>query len=230
MTMSIVPVRRLLTAIVDLYRAEAALSGPAANFLASVLQAIAATPYPRVTAAQEDAGYHAQPPVRDILANLEGDGPLDAILKRLLAAEPHLDWMQDGSVVGAGAANAPLRQGYGGLEIVGPQRTFKSPSTTIGFWLLAPGLTLPIQSHAAEQTCHIVSGEAEWSVADGPWRTMIAGALIHHAPGANYTARTLMRPVLVLYCRRGDPTAASGKGAAGRQGRSPKRAGDLAGD
>jgi quercetin dioxygenase-like cupin family protein len=202
--MSMVPVRRLLTAIVDLYRAEAASGGPAAVLLSAVLQAIAATPYPRSAMRDGQPAVRQELPVAALLADVEGDGPLDAVLTRLRAAAPHLDWLQDPAVIGSNKADMRLRDGYGAVEIVGHGRTFRSPSTAIGFWLLAPGLALPVQCHAAEQACHVVSGEAEWSLAGGDWRSLTAGSVIHHPPMTRYAVRTLTRPLLVLYCRRGD--------------------------
>jgi quercetin dioxygenase-like cupin family protein len=202
--MSMVPVRRLLTAIVDLYRAEVATGGPAAMLLAAVLQAIAATPYPRSAMRDGQAAARQELPVAPLLAQVEGDGPLDAVLMRLKAAEPHLDWLQDPAVIRGDKADARLRDGYGAVEIVGPKRTFRSPSTTVGFWLLAPGLALPVQCHAADQACHVVSGEVEWGIEGGEWRSLTAGSVVHHPPMTRYAVRTLTRPVLVLYCRRGD--------------------------
>lgn len=202
--MSMVPVRRLLTAIVDLYRVEAATGGPAAILLSAVLQAIAATPYPRSAMRDGQPGERQELPVAALLAHVEADGPLDAVLTRLKAAAPHLDWLQDATVIRSDKADARLRDGYGAVEIVGPQRIFRSPSTTIGFWLLAPGMALPVQCHAAEQACHVVSGEAEWSHEGGEWRSLTAGSVVHHPPMTRYAVRTLTRPLLVLYCRRGD--------------------------
>ena len=209
--MSKAPVRRLLSAIADLYRSEVATAGEASFMLTSVLQAIASTPYPR--AAMRDAETptaRIDKPVSRFVPSLvlPADGPIGEVGRRFVAAEPHLDWLQNPNYT-AGRMGADFVDRYGYVEIVGPQRMFRSPATLVGLLLLGPGVHYPDHSHPAEELYHVVSGTAEWWREGAPWQRVPQGTAIHHPPDVRHAMRTADEPLLALYCWRGAVTVAA---------------------
>jgi mannose-6-phosphate isomerase-like protein (cupin superfamily) len=218
--MSKISVRRLLAAIVDLYRVEVTVGGPASALLSTALQAIAATPYPRSAMRDDEADSARVSPIGAALSCLEDGGPLDAVLRRLRDAGSQLDWLPDDHLTVGGSS--VLDSGCGVVEIVGPDRMFRSPSTRVGFLLMSAGSERPVQQLAAEQVFHVVAGAADWRCGDADWRMAMPGMAVYIPPATPFAIRTQMQPMLALYCRRSeqDKAAATAKKAARREARS----------
>jgi len=200
MAMSRDPLDRLRDAVLEHYREGSRGADAAAAMLRRVITRAEAAP----RAASIEAARVL--PVRQWLATALSEassGPFNATGTALGAAELQLAWLQNPnypvSRMGAGFV-----AGYGYVELVGPERTFRSNDVRIGFLLLAPGIHYPDHAHAAEETYHVVAGTADWWREGDGWTKAPAGTMIHHAPHVRHAMRAGTAPMLALYAWIGE--------------------------
>jgi hypothetical protein len=93
---------------------------------------------------------------------------------------------------------------YGYCNVVGPKGFFSSPDFSLGFLLLGPRCHYPEHSHPARELYVPISGEALWSRANGPYKSVKVGAPILHRSYEIHAMRTTGSSLLALYLWLGD--------------------------
>jgi quercetin dioxygenase-like cupin family protein len=93
--------------------------------------------------------------------------------------------------------------GYGYIEVLGPEGPVVDPEVRVGVLLLGPHRLYPRHHHPAEEVYHPLSGQAWWWRADGSWTAKAAGAAIHHPSMLPHATRAGAAPLLALYVWRG---------------------------
>jgi mannose-6-phosphate isomerase-like protein (cupin superfamily) len=89
-------------------------------------------------------------------------------------------------------------------EIVGPDGLVAADDFRLGFFISSPEVLYPSHSHEAEEIFFVLSGTAEWLQADGAFRPVPPGALIHHVPRQRHGTRTGPEPLFVIWAWQGD--------------------------
>ncbi|MEZ5855342.1 MAG: dimethylsulfonioproprionate lyase family protein [Hyphomicrobiaceae bacterium] len=208
---------RLLSSITDLYRTTIDEAGPGFQMLGDALHAIAACPYPREALRAPPPANRSVAPVAALVTGLDAGGPLGPIVEQFQAAEPFLDWHQD-TELAEKTQDTGFLAGHGMIEIVGPDRLFRSATTRVGLMLLAPNVLYPEHAHVAEEVYHVISGTGAWWQQGEDWTPKPPGSTIHHPSGLAHATRTTSRPMLAVYCWRGPvEVAADEPDGAGRK-------------
>jgi len=127
--------------------------------------------------------------------------PLDAAIG---GAATLFRWRQNPNYTEANMG-AAFMAGYGYVEFAGPKDAlFYAPGIRVGILLLGPGLHYPPHAHPAEEIYHPLTDGGLWRRGEEEWRTIPAGAAIHHAPMIAHETKATDRTLLALYCWRGD--------------------------
>ncbi|MEX3007304.1 dimethylsulfonioproprionate lyase family protein [Hoeflea sp. TYP-13] len=94
-------------------------------------------------------------------------------------------------------------------ELVGPDGHIPAKNVRIGLLVSEPDTNYPVSSHSGEETYFVISGTAEWTVGDEPYRARAPGTLIHHPAWVPHGRRTLTEPFLGAWRWSGDLDLAS---------------------
>lgn len=133
-----------------------------------------------------------------VLSGLEpvGEGTLNAAPINLLSANSNeLRWQQTYSEADFGR---DFLDRYGWTMIVGPDGPIHSEKLLSGFLLLGPGVEYPVHTHAAEEWYAVLSGEADWVIADADWRAKSPGTIVHNPPWQRHGIRVTGASCLIL--------------------------------
>jgi hypothetical protein len=119
-------------------------------------------------------------------------------------AAPLFRWRQNPNY-NAANMGAAFMAGYGYVEFAGPKEAlFHAAGIRVGILLLGPGLHYPLHAHPAEEIYHPLTDGGLWRRGEEDWRTVPAGAPIHHPPMMPHETKAADRTLLALYCWRGD--------------------------
>lgn len=172
--------------------------------MAFARQALAAPRWDRMRAALPDENAAARDlPPRPLpaLRWLEGieahaGASSHALCAALARTAPHLAWGQTYSADDFGAG---FLERYAWMELIGRRGPFASDSLALGFLLLGPEIEYPRHRHEAEEIYLVLSGNAQWLKAEGPFAIRAPGTLIHHPPWCWHAMRTGDKSLLALY-------------------------------
>ena len=93
---------------------------------------------------------------------------------------------------------------YTFASIVGPNELIHSDQIRFGAFLVAPNTFYPSHWHAAEEIYMILSGTAQWNIADGEFLDRRAGEIFRHESWQKHATRTGPQPMLALWAWHGD--------------------------
>lgn len=191
----------LLATLATFYGTEAAAPGPAQAICRFAAEQLTAAPMrariaqpPRTVAAAAwlpPAGVASDVPSR-MRPVAEGFGGL--------ASSAH--WRQNPNYTAA-TIGQHFMDGYGYIELLGPEGPAVDPDVRVGLLLLGPHRLYPRHHHPAEEVYHPLSGPAWWWRADGGWSAKAPGEAIHHPSMMPHATRAGDRPLLALYVWRG---------------------------
>jgi hypothetical protein len=137
----------------------------------------------------------------ELLAPALRGAPLAVAIEQ---AAPLFRWRQNPNY-NAANMGAAFMADYGYVEFAGPKDAlFHAPGIRVGILLLGPGLHYPLHAHPAEEIYHPLTDGGLWRRGDEDWRTVPAGAAIHHPPMMPHETKAADRTLLALYCWRGD--------------------------
>ncbi len=90
------------------------------------------------------------------------------------------------------------------VRLVGPDSMFFHPDLRIGLYLQAPRVFYPNHSHAAEELYYVISGAADWRVADQPPRRLPAGGYSWHRAWDSHAMETHAEPLVAVWTWTGN--------------------------
>lgn len=122
------------------------------------------------------------------------------------AAAPLFRWRQNPNYT-AESMGADFMAGYGYVEFAGPKEAlFQAAQVRVGLLLLGAGVHYSLHAHPAEEVYHPLTDSGLWRRGAEPWRSVPAGAAIHHPPMMPHETKATGGTLLALYCWRGDTT------------------------
>lgn len=178
----------LLAALADVFDKEGRPGGSAA---ASALRTAHGHSYREVQAKAEPG------PLLETACKQAGALPIAA---SILACRSFLSWC---NWAGAGLAEDLSSRLYT-AELVGPDGHLAHDDVRVGLLISDVSTNYPISRHSGEETYIVISGMAEWSVDNAPYKRHHPGTLIHHPAWAPHGRRTLEEPFLGAWRWSGD--------------------------
>ena len=121
----------------------------------------------------------------------------------MLAHADALHWQQNPNYDDARLGTGYMAN-YGYFNLLGWHGFAERPNLSCGLLLLGSGLDYPSHAHPAEEIYHPLNDAAEWWREGVDWYRQSAGAPIYHRSRLAHAMRTAERPLLALYCWRGE--------------------------
>lgn len=175
----------LLLGLADAYAQEASAGG---DLAAQVLRESVDRPS-RALRAQSDP----TPTLGAALAAADAH-PLGA---RVAAAQDLLPWAHPGLEDGLIRPEISVRMHS--AKLVGPEALIEDDRVLVGLFLQEPGLDYPQRRHEAEETFFVISGVAEWALADAPPRPIAPGGFARHPSNTLHASVTRDAPLLAAW-------------------------------
>ncbi len=179
-----------LAALAPLFAAESRPGGDAA---ARALREIAATDPPLPA---------THPDVDLTLLDQLNEVPISSILAPMLPQLTHLNWHYSG--LSDGRIREDIARHMLTVEMIGPTGMIPHKELRIGLFFQSKALDYVTREHAAEETFHMLAGQAFWSCGDGPLESHSVGDAIHHPSMAPHKSVTDKSPLLAAWRWTGD--------------------------
>lgn len=165
-----------LSALAPLFEAESRPGGDAA---ATALHEIAAQ-----NPALEDWAPDVDLTLLDQLSHV----PVSPVLTPMLPYLAKLSWHYSG--LSDGRIREDIARRMLTVELIGPTGMIAYDTLRIGLFFQSRALDYVTREHAAEETFHMLAGQAFWSQGDGPLESRSVGDRIHHPSMAPHKSVT----------------------------------------